>query len=99
MRQGVQLMVALLAESSQNKKIVGRGQVAATYVATNPSCPRSCALRGSGCYAEMADVGFHVSRLNKQVPPGMRPEAAARAESRAVRESFNGGPIPQDGVK
>ncbi len=92
-------MVAILAESSANKKIAGKGQISATYVATSVSCPTSCALRGEGCYAEYGRVGLHVQRLNKQATPGMRPEAAARAERRAIRAAFRGGPIPQDGAR
>lgn len=92
-------MVAILAEKSGNSKIAGSGQVSATYVSTVASCPTSCELRGNGCYAENGRTGMVNFRLNKEVTPGMRPEAAARAEARAIRESFDGGQIPQDGAR
>lgn len=92
-------MVAILAENSKNSKIAGSGQVSATYVATKGSCPTSCNLRGGGCYAENGRTGMVNHKLNQQVTEGMRPEALARAEARAIRESFGGGPIPQDGAK
>jgi hypothetical protein len=92
-------MVVIFAESSENKKIAGSGQVAATYVATNVSCPTSCALRNDGCYAEIGNVGFHVRKLNAKVPKGMRPEGAARQERTAILGAYKGGPIPQDGAK
>jgi len=92
-------MVAILAEESKNSKIAGSGQVAATYVATKGSCPASCELRGTGCYAENGRTGMINHRLNKGVKGDMRPEALARAEARAIRESFGGGAIPQDGAR
>lgn len=91
-------MVAILAESSSNKKIAGKGKVSATYAATNITCPSSCSLRHEGCYAEYGPVGLHVMRLNEQATPGMRPEAVARVERDAMKAAFKGGRIPQDGA-
>lgn len=91
--------VAMFAEKSRNSKIVGRGHVSATYASIKASCPSSCALRDSGCYAQMSYVSFHTRKLDKAVPKGMRPEAVARAERRAIRAAFRGGPVPQDGAK
>lgn len=92
-------MVAIFAEKSTNVKIAGRGHVSATYLATSVSCPTSCVLMRSGCYAEMGNTGIHTHKLNKQAPKGMRPEAAARAERTKINVAFKGGPVPQDGVK
>ena len=39
------------------------GKVSATY-ATQVTCPDSCALKGSGCYAEGGMVGMFTRRLN-----------------------------------
>ena len=47
-------------EVSGNSKI---GKVSATY-ATQVTCPDSCALKGSGCYAEGGKVGMFTRRLN-----------------------------------
>jgi hypothetical protein len=92
-------MVAIFAENSGNSKIAGSGKVSATYVSTKGSCPSSCNLRGNGCYAENGRTGMINFRLNKAVKKGMRPEALARAEARAIREAFDGGAIPQDGAR
>lgn len=50
-----------VVENSENAKI---GMVSATYV-TQHSCPTSCALYRSGCYAEAGNVGIVTRRLNK----------------------------------
>jgi hypothetical protein len=47
---------------SQNRKI---GLASSTWVA-QPSCPSTCSLRGSGCYAEGGPSGIHTSRLNRE---------------------------------
>lgn len=47
---------------SKNAKV---GDVAATYAPIRQTCPASCPLRGSGCYAESGNVGFQVRRLEK----------------------------------
>jgi len=91
--------VAFLTEKSKNNKIAGKGKVAATYAATNLTCPTSCALRQDGCYAETGMVAIHTNRLNEGVTDGMRPEVAARQELHAIVQAFAGGPIPQDGTK
>ena len=90
--------VALFAEASSNKKISSRGGVSATYASIEGSCPASCPLRGEGCYAQQGMVAFHTRRLGRGFTNGMRPEAVARAERQAIRDSFNSGDIPQDGV-
>lgn len=92
-------MVAILAEDSANSKLAGKGRVSATYVATAGSCPTSCELRGTGCYAESGRVGMFNYALNAKVTPGMRPEALARVEARLIREAFASGPVPQDGAR
>ena len=48
-------------EVSLNSKI---GRVSATYAAQQ-TCPQSCKLKGSGCYAESGLVGMHTKRLNQ----------------------------------
>lgn len=93
------MSVAIFSEDSKNKKIAGRGRVSATYASIKGSCPNSCAFKGDACYAQSGHVAIHVKRLDEAVTPGMRPEAVARAERRAIREAFKGGRIPQDGEK
>jgi hypothetical protein len=59
MQRGAATMVL----NSDNRKI---GCAAATYVSVQASCPRSCALRGSGCYAQYGHVAKHVRRLDAE---------------------------------
>jgi hypothetical protein len=66
-------------EISTNSKI---GKVSATYAAQQ-SCPKSCAFRNSGCYAESGMTGFQTRRLNQAE---RNPEQIARAEARGIRE-------------
>ncbi|NIN64196.1 MAG: hypothetical protein GTO63_05755 [Anaerolineae bacterium] len=93
------MSVAIFAPKSKNKKIVGRGNVAATYASIQGSCPSSCPLKDGGCYAQMGRVAIHTGRLDKAFVRGMRPEAIARAERDAIRASFGGGSVPQDGAR
>lgn len=51
----------IFVEKSDNRKT---GRVSATYV-SQASCPKTCAFRNNGCYAEMGMVGIHSRRLNK----------------------------------
>jgi len=92
-------MVAIFATKSSNTKISGESAVSATYAATSVSCPSTCNLRGSGCYAESGRVGVHVAALNTSAPEGIRPEAIARKEAGFIRAAFGKRPIPQDGAR
>lgn len=47
---------------SRNDKV---GDVAATYAPIAQTCPVSCPLRDSGCYAQSGNVGFQVRRLER----------------------------------
>jgi hypothetical protein len=51
-----------VVEISGNSKV---GKVSATY-ASQVTCPESCALKGSGCYAESGMVGMQTRRLNRE---------------------------------
>lgn len=70
-----------IAVHSSNRKL---GGAAATHV-TQASCPRTCPLLGSGCYAESGPQGIHTARLNRATD-GRRlsPVDYARAERAAV---------------
>jgi hypothetical protein len=70
-------------EVSQNAKI---GVVSATY-ASQQTCPKDCAFRGSGCYAETGNVGMQTSRLNREAEDaGQSKLQLARSEARAIRQ-------------
>lgn len=67
-----------VVEISQNSKV---GQVSATYAAQQ-SCPKSCQLRNSGCYAESGMVGMQTRRLNRA---NRSAGELARAEAKGIR--------------
>jgi hypothetical protein len=91
--------VALFIEKSSNSKIVGKkGKVSATYGSIANTCPKSCPLQDSGCYAQFGHTNIHVKRADK-VTAGMTPLQAAKLEANAINASFKGGDIPQDGTK
>jgi hypothetical protein len=54
------MSAVIVSEKSGNSKI---GQVSATYAAQQ-TCPSTCPLKGSGCYAEGGMVGMHTRKLN-----------------------------------
>jgi hypothetical protein len=91
---------AIFVEKSRNTKISDKKvEVSATYASIKGSCPSSCPLRGDGCYAQVSYVNYTTHRLDRGFVEGMRPEAVARVERRAIREGFDGGPVPQDGAQ
>jgi len=68
-------------ELSKNSKI---GDASATYV-TQDSCPDSCTLKKSGCYAENNLVGIITSKLNNAASGQYNPLQLAKAEAAAIR--------------
>jgi len=50
--------------NSDNSKI---GRAAATYAPIKQTCPSNCKLRNNGCYAQSGNVGFQVSRLEREM--------------------------------
>lgn len=72
--------------------------VAATYAPVGArsdggSCPRSCPLLGSGCYAEGGRVAMVGARLEKK--EGIRAIDLAREEAAAIDAAFQGGRVPR----
>ena len=61
---------------SRNDKV---GDVAATYAPIAQTCPVSCPLRDSGCYAQSGNVGFQVRRLERQLD-GLNGDTCATLE-------------------
>jgi len=78
---------------SGNSKIIGSKKADATYVSIKASCPNSCALKESGCYAQLGNTGMQVKRLDDQAT-GMSALDLARAEAKAIDNSYKGGPVP-----
>lgn len=64
---------------TENAKV---GPVAATYV-SQESCPTSCPLKRSGCYAEYGPMGRITRRLNKATKKST-PLELAKAEAEAL---------------
>jgi hypothetical protein len=86
---------AVYVSDSGNRKIMGSKKVDATYVSIKASCPRSCPLMGEGCYAQLGYVGITSHRLDDQAK-NFSPLDAARAEAKAIDESYDGGPVPEN---
>jgi len=76
---------ASIVVQSANQKL---GHAAATYVSVEASCPKSCALYGKGCYAQLGRVGLFASRLDAAA---RGPVAAARDEAALIRGSVTEG--------
>lgn len=83
----------IYVSDSGNTKIMGSKKVDATYVSIAGSCPSSCELKDAGCYAQTSFVGMQVIRLNKE-SEGMSALQLARAEAKAIDNSYNSGAIP-----
>jgi len=80
-----------LVLKTSNRKL---GDVAATYSSINSSCPKDCALKNNGCYAELGYVGIINSKLNKKKSS---PREVAREEAKhikqAIKEQKNSKPL------
>lgn len=89
----------IFVEDSSNEKIASKkGKVCATYAPIKQSCPNSCKLKNTVCYAQTSYVGILVSRMEKEAS-GKSPEQIARLEAKAIDDSFKGKQIPQDGAR
>lgn len=84
---------AIYVSDSGNAKIIGSKKADATYVSIKGSCPNSCALKAEGCYAQLGHTGIQVHRLDNQAD-GMSALDLARAEAKAIDNSYKGGPVP-----
>jgi hypothetical protein len=84
---------AIYVSDSGNRKIIGSKKADATYTSIKTSCPKSCPLMGEGCYAELGYVGITSHRLDDEAV-GNSPLDTARAEAKAIDESYKGGAVP-----
>lgn len=85
---------AIYVSDSGNSKIMGSRKVDATYASIEASCPNSCSLKEKGCYAQLSFVGMQVRRLDTQAE-GHSALQVARAEAKAIDESYRGGDVPK----
>lgn len=84
---------AIYVEDSGNRKILGSKKVDATYASIRTSCPTSCPLMGDGCYAELGYTGITSHRLDAEAK-GNSALDTARAEAKAIDNSYKGGEVP-----
>lgn len=88
---------AIFTEDSKNEKISGKYKIACTYVPIENSCSDKCQLKKHKiCYAKQSFVGMINHRL-EQASKALTPIDIAKAEAKAIINSFKGKPIPQDG--
>lgn len=87
--------MARFVGNSQNAKIAGKYKVAATYAPIKQSCPSTCELKDSGCYAQSSYVGM-INREEEARHDGDTPLQVAKSEALAIDLGFPKG-VPQDG--
>lgn len=77
----------IYVESSKNSKL---GDADATYVSIKATCPTSCSLKNSGCYAQFGYIGIQLARMDNEKST----LEVAREEARALDFSYKGGRVP-----
>lgn len=85
---------ATYVSDSGNSKLNGSKPIDATYVSIESSCPSSCPLKSSGCYAQSSFTGITVRRLDTEAKD-LSILQVARAEAKAIDQSYKGGNIPK----
>lgn len=85
---------AIYVSDSGNAKLMGSQKVDVTYSSIKHTCPDTCSLKGSGCYAQVAFVGI-VNVRNERRGRGQSPLQVARSEAKEIDASYNGGPVPE----
>lgn len=79
-------------KESKNRKLGER--VSATYSSIKGTCPDTCELKGTTCYAETGYVGIQVARLDKALKKlPWDATKIARQEAKLIDESFKGGEV------
>ena len=84
---------AIYVSDSGNSKIMGSKKVDATYASIKKTCPDSCSLKNSGCYAQVSFVGMVNQKMDRRAK-GSSPLDVARAEAQAIDAAYNGGTVP-----
>jgi len=79
--------------NSGNTKMAGSKPVDATYLSIKYTCPKTCPLKGEGCYGDCYPLCLHIKRLDKEAD-GLSILQIARAEAKVINESYKGGRIP-----
>jgi hypothetical protein len=73
----------ILVLSTANVKL---GNVSCTYAPIRNTCPDTCKLKGSGCYAESGNVALHMRRAER-LAGDMSPDDCAILESSMILEA------------
>lgn len=82
---------AIYVSDSKNIKI---GLADATYLSIDKTCPNSCVLKNSACYAQEHYVGMIVKRLDKEAKKQSALQVA-RAEAKAIDSAYGGKEVPK----
>lgn len=72
--------------------------VVTTSVSISATYSDSCALKNNGCYAQTGFTGISVRKLD-EAAHGFSSEEVIRLEAQAIKRSFRGGLVPQDGAR
>jgi len=90
-RQAGEGVAVIAVAKSQNAKL---GKASSTTVSIEGSCPTTCALRTSGCYARQGPLGWQTARMDRFVQESnLTPEAVAQAEADAIDGIWSGLPL------
>lgn len=85
---------AIYVQDSGNTKIMGSEKIDATYTSIKRTCPNTCSLKDTGCYAQTSFTGI-TTRRNDHRARGESPLDVARSEAKAIDDSYNGDAVPQ----
>lgn len=89
---------AIYVSDSSNSKLSGKeSKVDATYSSIKNSCPSTCMLKNTACYAQQSFTGLTNNRLEKSAGD-KNPLQVARDEANAIKNSYNGKAIPLNRV-
>src|SRR5580704_7162132 len=84
---------AIYVEGSKNSKLAGSNPVDSTYCSIKHTCPETCSLKNTGCYAQNSFVGMVNWRMQQRAK-GSSPLQVARREAQAIDQSYNGKKVP-----
>lgn len=85
---------ATYVSGSKNTKLLGSKKVDATYASIESTCPKTCPLKGEGCYAQLGYVGIQSHRLDAEAD-GLSSLQVAKAEATAIDNAYQGKEFPQ----
>jgi hypothetical protein len=85
---------AIYVEGSKNSKLSGTQPIDGTYTSIKDTCSPTCPLKKDKlCYATLSYVGMINKRMERRARGGS-PLDLARAEARAIAQSYGGGAVP-----